>query len=95
VTNLPADNHTRLSTWLNPQPREKMLVYDRNGACLGRVKQVRSGSTGAVETLVVVAVGILASHKRERRLDAGHCNVRAGAVYTSYCLAQLDGQPLH
>lgn len=94
MTEASPSAHARLSTWLNPQPREKMLVYDRNGACLGRIKQVRTSSDGAPETLVVIAMGILASQRRERRLDAGHCNVRAGAVYTSYCAAQLDGQTL-
>jgi hypothetical protein len=95
VTDLSAESHARLTSWLQPQPREKMLVYDRNGACLGRVKQIARCADGHAQSLVVTGTGLLASQRRERRLDVGHCHVRAGAVHTSYCLAQLDGQAVH
>jgi hypothetical protein len=95
VTDLSAESQARLSSWLQPQPREKMFVYDRNGTCLGRVKQIARGADGVVHTLLVATSGLLASQRRERRLDVGHCRVHAGAVHTSYCLAQIDGQPIH
>lgn len=82
-----SDRHANLESWLGPPtPCERMLVYDRYGTCLGRVKEV-----GCEEVTVVANTpGLFAEHHVTRRIDMAHCRVHAGAVHTSYASEQLD-----
>jgi hypothetical protein len=88
MATVTTDPHNPLFDWLTPQPQEKMLVYDRNGVCLGRVKDIVRDEDGLPCQILVATVTMFA--KRERKLDCAHCRIHAGAVHTSYCLAQLD-----
>lgn len=75
-----------LNHWLGAsRPCERMMVYDRNGDFLGRIKAV-SPHTG--ELLVSPPLWAL-KERHERRLDAGHCRVHGGAVHTSYSRDEL------
>lgn len=76
-----------LDHWLaEHKPCERMMVYDRNGVLVGKVKAV-SAESG--DLLVAPPVWAL-RERRERRLDAGHCRVHGGAVHTSYSREELS-----
>lgn len=87
------DPHAHLFDWLSPQVREKMLVYDRNGVCLGRVKAIVRDQDGVPCQIVVATTTVFA--KRERKIDCAHCKVNAGAVHTCYAQIQLDEKLVH
>ncbi len=76
-----------LDNWLGDhRPCERMMVYDRNGVCLGRIKSVRIESGEMVVSPPMWAL----LERHERRLDAGHCRVHGGAVHTSYSREELS-----
>lgn len=93
MADVSTDPHTQLFDWLSPQVREKMPVYDRNGVSLGRVKSIVKDEDGLPCQIVVATATVFA--RRERKLDCAHCRVHAGAVHTSYCMAQLDAALAH
>jgi hypothetical protein len=75
-----------LDNWLGEhRPCEKMMVYDRNGVCIGKIKAVRLESGELIVSPPLWAL----NERRERRVDAGHCRVHGGAVHTSYSREEL------
>ena len=79
------DYREGLDHWLSQQrPCERMMVYDRNGVLLGRVKQVLGEE-------MIVAPPLWAFGERcECRLGSGHWRVHGGAVHTSFSRDQLS-----
>jgi hypothetical protein len=78
------DYREGLDHWLGAQrPCERMMVYDRNGVLLGRVKRVLA------EEMIVAPPLFSFGEPAERRLDSGRCRVHGGAVHTSYSRDQL------
>lgn len=94
MTAVSTDPHDHLFNWLAPQVREKMPVFDRNGVSMGRVKAIVRDQDG-LPCQIIVSTSTVFAPKRERKLDCAHCKVNAGAVHTSYCIAQLDAALTH
>jgi hypothetical protein len=76
-----------LNHWLggDHRPCERMVVYDRNGVCLGRIKSVCPEDGKMVVSPLLWAL----RDRHEHRLDAAHCRVHGGAVHTSYAREEL------
>ncbi len=75
-------DHHFAESWLRaaPQPAPAMRVFDRNGALIGRIAEVRSGHDGAPHTLVVRSgLGLIG---RPKELNCAYCRVTGPAVFT-------------